>query len=214
MNEKQLIEEFNKTQNKSLLPNDGLRTEKIIFKQRITIGKAIEKNSYGMEQSYNIYLDAEIKEIDLSTQAIYKRDYKTQLYKLIRIGSKHKTQDLKNVSKYRILSISGTSHNFGGQIYDMLINPSEDMKIHKKDRVAEIVKIWREWHLNDMHAGTDKQEALIKSKLKNYEYDTACQILKENGLYEDRGYKYGHAWLLRALPQEVQEKIISLFSTF
>lgn len=74
-----------------------------------------------------------------------------------------------------------------------------------KDKVARLVEIWKTYHLNDLHAGTKKQEEFIKKMLPNYEYSNACVILKEAGIYEDRGYKYGHGWLYAPIPDDIIE---------
>ena len=80
------------------------------------------------------------------------------------------------------------------------------------DRVQRIVRVWRTWHLNDMTAGTPKQETAIagwKAKGNKYDYSKAVEYLKSIGLYEDDGYKYGHAWLKRELPDDVKNEIRS-----
>jgi hypothetical protein len=72
--------------------------------------------------------------------------------------------------------------------------------------------VWKRWHLNDMRAGTPEQmEALREAKINGY--DEACQFLKEKGLYEVDGYRYGSKWLHEEPPQEVIDFLESLPST-
>lgn len=89
----------------------------------------------------------------------------------------------------------------------------------------EIKKLWVQYHLNDMHAGTKAQEAMLeKAGIKGnaYSYDKAVECLKRKGLYEVRltpteakynpryagkPYKYGHGWLYRPIPAKDMAKI-------
>lgn len=78
----------------------------------------------------------------------------------------------------------------------------------------QIKSIWEKYHLNDMNSGTDKQSKLLKEMGifgRNYDYGTACSILAGHGLYWDRGYNYGHAWLYKSVPSEVWLEICDLF---
>lgn len=81
-----------------------------------------------------------------------------------------------------------------------------------------IVSVWKKWHLNDMHAGSPKQEDFLeKLNLPNYNhYETAKEKLKEAGLDPDESflhngkpYEYGTAWLHVELPSQVIEEIES-----
>lgn len=61
-------------------------------------------------------------------------------------------------------------------------------------KVQEIVKVWREYHLNGMHAGTPEQERAIKDAKENDGYGVdewhtslyalACKALQDRDLYE------------------------------
>lgn len=98
--------------------------------------------------------------------------------------------------------------------------------IHNK-LFDELYSLWLRYHLNDMHAGTPEQEAAIKeqeAKLgRCMDYDTACDYLKEIGLYEvtytgraigreykNEPYRYGSAWLIQPLPTEVIRRVIEI----
>jgi hypothetical protein len=79
-------------------------------------------------------------------------------------------------------------------------------------------KIWRRWHLNDMKAGTPKQEGILRvvkfyreqNNLPQLDYKEACELLKMYGLYDDNGYRYGTRWLREELPKSVIDYILSL----
>ena len=83
----------------------------------------------------------------------------------------------------------------------------------KNKKVQRIIEVWKEWHLNDLHAGTPEQEAYLKEKglLSSGKYDEVCQALKNVGLYEvkynGKPYKYGQGWLRREIPQEIIKEI-------
>jgi len=98
--------------------------------------------------------------------------------------------------------------------------------------LRRMIEIWREYHLNDMNAGTPRQTAAIEewiAKGNKYDYEDACKYLKSINLYEDtkiddlkpqeclpdevragkRGYRYGEGWLFREIPANVVEEIKS-----
>jgi len=85
-------------------------------------------------------------------------------------------------------------------------------------RVQRIHALWKRWHLNSMKGGTFKQEAcLSQMDVKPYPssyYDQACAYLKEHGLYDDGGYRYGQEWLHEQLPECVVAEIQALQNKF
>ncbi len=98
----------------------------------------------------------------------------------------------------------------GGQMLDDLLE-----YIHTP-LFKEIHGIWKEYHLNDLQAGTIKQQQAIKSFIDNgfkYEYKEACKMLETVGLFEDNGYKYGHGWLCKEIPANVVERIKKIIET-
>lgn len=102
----------------------------------------------------------------------------------------------------------------GGQNLDEIAElfPSNEL-------VQRIVSVWRKWHLNDMHAGSPKQEAFLESlNLPNNgnHYETAKAKLKDAGLDPDdsyihngKPYSYGSAWLYVELPSDIISEIES-----
>ena len=95
----------------------------------------------------------------------------------------------------------------GGQIQKDVLNYIDNKKTRR------IVELWKRWHLNDMKAGTRLQRECLATydKDERYDYDTACGRLLGHGLYNDRGYKYGHAWFLEVVPDDVLIELCELF---
>lgn len=95
----------------------------------------------------------------------------------------------------------------GGQCLDELVPFFKHNKLF-----MEIHKLWKQYHLNDMHAGTEKQENCLKKyciqqKCCMPSYNKQCEILKENNLLDDGGYRYGSAWLFREIPETELNRI-------
>lgn len=94
---------------------------------------------------------------------------------------------------------------------------------------AEIYKLWKQYHLNGMHAGTPEQEAAVnewKAAGNKYDYMAACEYLKSINMYEvnctvlsggrrynNEPYRYGSAWLIQELPGDVLIRLEHLLST-
>lgn len=105
------------------------------------------------------------------------------------------------------LSICGASHALGcGQILKNVAALYGDIP-----KVAELVAIWERWHLNDMNAGSPKQEDFLRGK--HLCYEEALKALGAVGLLQDDGYTYGSAWLFEALPEDVVTFLTSLGET-
>lgn len=126
-------------------------------------------------------------------------------------GREARTVDLDLVPSALTLSISGyevklnspLEGSCGGQIRDTILEhyPSSD-------KVKRLVEIWGQWQLNDLRAGTRKQN----EALENFggDYNARCEYLKSIELYEDNGHKYGHAWLVDPLPLDVRSEVVEL----
>ncbi len=93
-------------------------------------------------------------------------------------------------------------------------NLDEMAKHIKSAKFREIHRLWKLYHLNSMHAGTEAQDRIVSEHFKDsrYDYGEACEALKEAGLYEDHGYRYGTAWLYREIPDEDLRKIEELIA--
>lgn len=81
--------------------------------------------------------------------------------------------------------------------------------------LKELGRLGRLYHLNDMHAGTEKQEDFLEEYFKAHPdlprtWENACQVLKDADLLDDGGYVYGTAWLYRKIPAEDMLRILTL----
>lgn len=128
---------------------------------------------------------------------------------------------LNKGKKGLVFSISGEGRRprardseYCGQIQDIIREELPNYKefFMRKEDIIEVLDIWDRWHLNDMRAGTPKQEKALRQKPEIVEYTERCEYLKKLGIYEDNGYKYGHGWLYEPLPIEVIVKIVRLLS--
>lgn len=85
----------------------------------------------------------------------------------------------------------------------------EKYAVQKRQNFDEIIEIWKRYHLNDMRAGTPKQERAVREYCKNneYDYNKVREYLDSVGLLVDNGYTYGTSWLYEEIPQDVLNKI-------
>lgn len=88
----------------------------------------------------------------------------------------------------------------------------DEMKsmLKNNSQFNESYDLWKNYHLNDMHAGTERQEKALNDKFGNERvgYDAQVDYLKSQNLYEDDGYRYGSSWLKRTIPKEDAKRII------
>lgn len=88
-------------------------------------------------------------------------------------------------------------------------------QLSNKELYREIMGLWEKYHLNDMRAGTPKQQAEIKQWEKEgnrYEYKAACEHLTKVGLNPDGNYSYGSSWLYEAIPEADLNRIKEIMS--
>lgn len=83
--------------------------------------------------------------------------------------------------------------------------------------LREFFEIWGRWHLNDMNAGSPRQEAFLRGHPEIKGYDKACKALADAGLnpdaeydYGGKPYSYGHGWIYEEVPTEVIEFLDNL----
>lgn len=115
-------------------------------------------------------------------------------------------------NKKQVLSMCGTIY-FNNKIiyYGQCIGEIKD--IFKSNKlVKKLFILWEKYHLNDMHAGTVRQEkALKKAKLLGVDkYTKACDYLEKIGLYDDDGNIYGKSWYYHPIPKKDLEEIKKL----
>ena len=109
-------------------------------------------------------------------------------------------------------SVCGGVWNSRGTDYIMCGQCLDELYPHLKNnsKFKQVYEWWKKWHLNDMHAGTEKQEqALEDAGMTNWanEYSKCCDYLESIGLLYDNGYKFGTGWLKREIPTEIQEQM-------
>lgn len=90
----------------------------------------------------------------------------------------------------------------GGQCLDTLFKCLKSNKMMNK-QFERIYRLWKLYHLNDMHAGSERQEKALELVNKlHVDYKERCDYLKSVGLLYDDGYLYGSAWLYREIPSD------------
>lgn len=126
---------------------------------------------------------------------------------------------IKECEKYGLKAIET-----GGQCIDSVIVYLAENGLYCQT-LEKIEPIWKKWHLNDCHAGTERQDACLDEYRKAHpgerlEYDKAREILQKNGILEDdqylvdgKPYEYGTKWLFREIPQEVLRRLCRLLDS-
>ena len=94
----------------------------------------------------------------------------------------------------------GTDIVAGGQCLDEIAPFLAESATFRK-----ILRLWRLYSGNDMHAGTPAQEMyLAEHRTWRFDYDKDCECLKEAGLLtvdlDGKPYEYGRAWLYWPIP--------------
>lgn len=89
-----------------------------------------------------------------------------------------------------------------GQCLDTIFKCLKNNKTMNKN-FEKIYRLWKLYHLNDCHAGTERQEkALARANKLFADYKESCDYLDSVGLLYDNGYRYGSAWLYREIPSD------------
>lgn len=128
--------------------------------------------------------------------------------------------ELKTEKDKNILSMSGSIGDvYCGQCFDEMAETS----LKENDLFRCLYKLWKLYHLNDMHAGTPEQEEALKQARKENiipsgDYTKDCEFLKSKNLYEvtlpdGTPYKYGHSWLYEPIPEDDLQIIKMLIKT-
>lgn len=128
--------------------------------------------------------------------------------KLSRFYHLRNYENLKKINSCLELTINGhiKENNFyvcRGQCLDKLPKYIQYFNNEQKKLLKLIRKIWKEYHLNTMQAGTKKQQnLLIKNHFNAFavNYEGCCNFLTQKKLLIDRGYKFGSGWLCKKLP--------------
>lgn len=134
--------------------------------------------------------------------------------------------ELRQENEKEIFSVCGGVWNHihtdiycGGQCLDILAEYFQDNTLFQ-----QMYRLWKLYHLNDMHAGTVKQEQAIKYAKengllrKNADYTLVCNYLKSVDLYEDtyngKLYTYGGSWFYQPIPDEDLRLIKSIIEEY
>ena len=181
----------------------GVRTQILsqrpIYNQDYTSVRGLNLSKKFITPSQVMTLRLEIKKDDRPSQDYETLD-KTESHDEISISG-----DLKEKG-----ALGRPRDSSWGQVLDNIESPTGELK--------EIVSLWKRYHLNDLHAGTKKQEDALKLKFpegsnaNKYVHDEQVQYLKSVGLYSDRGYEYGTGWLVEKVPSNVKKRLIELFT--
>ena len=176
---------------KHLLKNQGIQSKKILFHKNIKVG-------YDTNNEAPVRLVCTIEKIDLSTTAIFNGKHE-----ILYIGQEKETVEHKKITSYNTLSICAESRDFAGQTLDIIKE-----LFGSNPRIKKILKIWDEWHLNDMQPNCIHQKAL---NCNNGDFTKQAAVeTKKCPL----GYDYGSKWLVKELPDKVKDDIIKLFLNF
>ena len=128
--------------------------------------------------------------------------------------------ELKDNNDKQIFSASGMIWNrlktdclCGGQCLDVIAEYIKTPLFNK------IYRLWKLYHLNDLHAGTPEQEIAVNNWLavgNKYDYIKVCEFLKSINLFtvdlNGEQYSYGHKWLYQAIPENDLQEIKNLLS--
>ena len=114
-------------------------------------------------------------------------------------------QTLEKIESPWTFSASGEiSNDSFGQNLDEIYKLNKD-----NDLFRQVYKYWKEFHLNDLQAGTSSQTEILKN-CESTDYDDRCEFLKKHDLYVDRGYTYGTKWLTQIIPDAIVSEIKKL----
>lgn len=117
--------------------------------------------------------------------------------------------ELKETTKGVVFSASGNIWNnlhtdivCGGQIFEELKN----RPIGKRPLMKEIIDLWENYHLNDLHAGCEHQRNLGWEKDGYAKHPSeSCPIC---------GYKFGTEWKYSPIPENDLIRIKNLFTNY
>lgn len=136
--------------------------------------------------------------------------------------------EIRDTDKGKELSICGNIWNprhtilySGGQNLDTIA------KYIHTPKMKRIVEIWQRWHLNGMQAGCEHQREWVNERIPSEELPNRYANKDKDGIYAIWvkpsehpkglltkpcpicGYKYGTAWLMEQLPDEIISEVES-----
>jgi len=152
--------------------------------------------------------------ISFGKYAYYNKRRENEITVEIEVKIRDKAVDYETLEEVKDVPEVSICGNIWNGIHTDVIsggqNIDEIADIIGTHRIQRIQEIWNEYHLNDLKAGTKTQMEALKNfkKSDNYEFYTdEANYLKSLGLFEDRGYKYGHGWLYMPVPEEIIKEL-------
>lgn len=118
-----------------------------------------------------------------------------------------------------IWNARGTDYAVVGQCIAEIDGVADQMTAEDRALWRRIRQVWKRWHLNDMRAGSPRQEEWLRDHPVSYtylqsHYDAAVAALTKAGLYPDteylrngEPYRYGSAWLFEPVPAEILREV-------
>lgn len=130
----------------------------------------------------------------------------------------HPTTSMEVTITYRSdgrLSLNGRGTHGSGQIHKYLTKDKPAPWFTNHD-CFRLQCVWERWHLNDMRAGTPRQEEAVRKwrpKADDPGFKAACKMLESIDLLTDNGYRYGSGWLKEDVPEEILKWLFTLPGT-
>lgn len=147
-----------------------------------------------------------------------KKDFEAQY---VRIGNDFLNFGLDeqdNTTKYINNPINGNVEKLheieGYKNYEFSISGINGQGQDNIKKYPKLIKMWDNWHLNSLNAGSLKQAAMVDEYFaqtdKRYDYQEAKDFLKENNAYSEfdedgNEVKYGYNWILNPLPNAIYD---------
>lgn len=115
--------------------------------------------------------------------------------------------ELRDTGKGPELSIMGETPNGGGQCIDELDGIVSYCEPWNAEKVSDLARIWRTWHLNGMNSACEHQRALGWKYDDHLDQDDDPETNPGYPYAGERcpecGYRIGSAWLYEPLPADV-----------
>lgn len=218
------------------------------YKHAFPFHEKTEKEKKYAEEVAEYYKDKDIKQeiakakkedsngIDLNK---FNDNAKASFGKIDYYGNGRKSNEVEIEMQLKdgVFTASGSIKNARGTdsvSVGQNIDEIADLMKDNKD-VQEIHSLWKKYHLNQTHAGTEKQEEALEkfkgerkaiaeqmNKGKQYDwekvderdYEVTKKLLENHNLLKDNGYEYGTGWLKREIPDDDKRRIISLINKY
>lgn len=129
-------------------------------------------------------------------------------------GGQKDTDHRSVEGNYLRLSITGEVKPYrsayvmsAGQVINDLADVVDPAPGWTLDDLFQLLDIWRHWHLNDMQAGCSAMPRFIPQ----HDYVTNTDNWADRPSCPMRDYRWGDAWLVKQLPDEIIGRIVAMF---